>query len=52
VRKIDGDSMRMSLSHGKVVLLSPLGFSPTGRHSTCRWKTWPVPRPARSRPTS
>ncbi|HBO81846.1 MAG TPA: amino-acid N-acetyltransferase, partial [Cupriavidus sp.] len=28
VRKIDGDSMRMSLSHGKVVLLSPLGFSP------------------------
>jgi amino-acid N-acetyltransferase len=31
VRKIDGDSMRMSLSHGKVVLLSPLGFSPTGQ---------------------
>jgi len=31
VRKIDNDSMRMSLSHGKIVLLSPLGFSPTGQ---------------------
>ncbi|CAG2153904.1 Amino-acid acetyltransferase [Cupriavidus campinensis] len=31
VRKIDYDSMHMSLSHGKVVLLSPLGFSPTGQ---------------------
>jgi len=31
VRKIDGDSVRMSLSHGKIVLLSPLGFSPTGQ---------------------
>jgi len=31
VRKMDGESMRMSLSHGKVVLLSPLGFSPTGQ---------------------
>ncbi|PZX32152.1 Amino-acid acetyltransferase (N-acetylglutamate synthase) [Cupriavidus phytorum] len=31
VRKIDAESVRMSLSHGKVVLLSPLGFSPTGQ---------------------
>lgn len=31
VRKIDGESVRMSLSHGKIVLLSPLGFSPTGQ---------------------
>nr|WP_276554011.1 amino-acid N-acetyltransferase [Cupriavidus gilardii] len=31
VRKIDGDSVRMSLQHGKIVLLSPLGFSPTGQ---------------------
>ncbi len=31
MRKIDAESVRMSLSHGKVVLLSPLGFSPTGQ---------------------
>lgn len=31
VRKIDAESVRMSLSHGKIVLLSPLGFSPTGQ---------------------
>jgi len=31
VRKIDADSVRMSLSHGKIVLFSPLGFSPTGQ---------------------
>ncbi|WER47150.1 amino-acid N-acetyltransferase [Cupriavidus sp. WKF15] len=31
VRKIDGESVRMSLSHGKIVLFSPLGFSPTGQ---------------------
>ena len=30
VRKIDADSIRLSLSSGKIVLLSPLGFSPTG----------------------
>jgi len=31
VRKVDAESVRMSLQHGKVVLLSPLGFSPTGQ---------------------
>ncbi|WP_255581924.1 amino-acid N-acetyltransferase [Cupriavidus sp. AU9028] len=31
VRKIDAESVRMSLQHGKIVLLSPLGFSPTGQ---------------------
>jgi len=31
VRKIDAESVRMSLSHGKIVLFSPLGFSPTGQ---------------------
>lgn len=30
VRKVDADSIRQSLTHGKLVLLSPLGFSPTG----------------------
>jgi amino-acid N-acetyltransferase len=30
VRKIDADSLRQSLSSRKMVLLSPLGFSPTG----------------------
>lgn len=30
VRKIDADSIRHSLSSRKLVLLSPLGFSPTG----------------------
>ncbi|AOY93540.1 amino-acid N-acetyltransferase [Cupriavidus sp. USMAA2-4] len=31
VRKVDAESVQMSLHHGKVVLLSPLGFSPTGQ---------------------
>lgn len=31
VRKIDAESIRMSLNNGKIVLLSPLGFSPTGQ---------------------
>nr|WP_245916337.1 amino-acid N-acetyltransferase [Candidatus Pandoraea novymonadis] len=31
VRKIDAESIRMSLNSGKIVLLSPLGFSPTGQ---------------------
>ena len=30
VRKIDAESIRQTLSSGKIVLLSPLGFSPTG----------------------
>lgn len=30
VRKIDAESIRMSLNNRKLVLLSPLGFSPTG----------------------
>ncbi|KAG0162389.1 hypothetical protein DFQ28_004032 [Apophysomyces sp. BC1034] len=30
VRKIDADSIRHSLGSSKIVLLSPLGFSPTG----------------------
>ncbi|WP_109482143.1 amino-acid N-acetyltransferase [Paraburkholderia sp. C35] len=30
VRKIDAESIRQSLASGKIVLLSPLGFSPTG----------------------
>jgi amino-acid N-acetyltransferase len=30
VRKIDAESIRHSLENGKIVLLSPLGFSPTG----------------------
>ncbi len=30
VRKIDAESIRMSLNNSKIVLLSPLGFSPTG----------------------
>jgi amino-acid N-acetyltransferase len=30
VRKIDAESIRHSLDSGKLVLLSPLGFSPTG----------------------
>ncbi|WP_091906671.1 amino-acid N-acetyltransferase [Chitinasiproducens palmae] len=30
VRKVDADSIRLSLANGKLVLLSPLGFSPTG----------------------
>jgi amino-acid N-acetyltransferase len=30
VRKIDVDGIRQQLSHGNIVLLSPLGFSPTG----------------------
>jgi amino-acid N-acetyltransferase len=30
VRKIDADSIRMSLANRKIVLLSPLGFSSTG----------------------
>lgn len=31
VRKIDADSIRHSLSNNKIVLVSPLGFSPTGQ---------------------
>ncbi|HVL09913.1 MAG TPA: amino-acid N-acetyltransferase [Burkholderiaceae bacterium] len=31
VRKIDADSIRNSLSNNKIVLVSPLGFSPTGQ---------------------
>lgn len=31
VRKIDAESIRMSLASGKIVLLSPLGFSSTGQ---------------------
>ncbi|GAB3628470.1 amino acid acetyltransferase [Pandoraea terrae] len=31
VRKIDAESIRLSLNNGKIVLLSPLGFSPTGQ---------------------
>jgi len=30
VRKIDADALRFATEHGSVVLLSPLGFSPTG----------------------
>jgi amino-acid N-acetyltransferase len=30
VRKIDTDGLRAQLAHGNIVLLSPLGFSPTG----------------------
>ncbi|EON14904.1 MULTISPECIES: amino-acid N-acetyltransferase [Pandoraea] len=31
VRKVDAESIRLSLTNGKIVLLSPLGFSPTGQ---------------------
>ncbi len=31
VRKVDAESIRLSLASGKIVLLSPLGFSPTGQ---------------------
>jgi amino-acid N-acetyltransferase len=31
VRKVDSESIKMSLDNGKLVLLSPLGFSPTGQ---------------------
>ena len=31
VRKVDAESIKMSLNHNKIVLLSPLGFSPTGQ---------------------
>ena len=31
VRKVDAESIKMSLEHNKIVLLSPLGFSPTGQ---------------------
>lgn len=31
VRKVDHESIKMSLDHNKIVLLSPLGFSPTGQ---------------------
>lgn len=31
VRKVDAESIKMSLDHNKIVLLSPLGFSPTGQ---------------------
>ena len=31
VRKVDHESIMMSLDHNKIVLLSPLGFSPTGQ---------------------
>lgn len=31
VRKVDHDSIKMSLDQNKIVLLSPLGFSPTGQ---------------------
>ena len=31
VRKVDHESIEMSLDHNKIVLLSPLGFSPTGQ---------------------
>jgi amino-acid N-acetyltransferase len=31
VRKVDHESIKMSLNHDKIVLLSPLGFSPTGQ---------------------
>ena len=31
VRKVDHESIKMSLDHHKIVLLSPLGFSPTGQ---------------------
>ena len=30
VRKVDADALRFTLSNGAIVLLSPLGFSPTG----------------------
>ena len=30
VRKVDSDALRFTLSNGAIVLLSPLGFSPTG----------------------
>jgi amino-acid N-acetyltransferase len=31
VRKVDADSIKLSLDNNKIVLLSPLGFSPTGQ---------------------
>jgi len=31
VRKVDAESIKMSLNQNKIVLLSPLGFSPTGQ---------------------
>ena len=30
VRKVDADAIRFTLANGALVLLSPLGFSPTG----------------------
>ncbi|WP_299450706.1 amino-acid N-acetyltransferase [uncultured Pigmentiphaga sp.] len=30
VRKVDAEALRLALDHGSIVLLSPLGFSPTG----------------------
>ena len=30
VRKVDADALRVTLANGAIVLLSPLGFSPTG----------------------
>lgn len=30
VRRVDGEALRRQLEHGSVVLLSPVGFSPTG----------------------
>jgi len=34
VRKVDADALRFTLANGAIVLLSPLGFSPTGEAST------------------
>jgi len=30
VRKIDTDAMKVAIEHGSIIVLSPLGFSPTG----------------------
>ena len=38
VRKIDTDAIHTQLDHGNIVLLTPLGYSPTGEVLNCKYE--------------
>jgi len=53
VRKIDTEAIRRRLDGGEIVLLSPLGYSPTGEiFNLTLGGLSPPPRPSRSMPTN
>ena len=52
VRRIHTKAILARLDAGRLVLLSPLGYSPTGRFSILPWRTLPPRQPSRWAQTS